>query len=148
MGTAGRAVVFAGCTVMISLLGMLLMRLSFLHGLALGTSTAVLIAVLAAVTLLPALLGFVGRGSTACACTAGGADGRTARRWRTAGPAASSAAQSRSPSAGARRAARAGRPGLQHAPGRRRRRQRPAGSTTREAYDLLAEGFGPGSTAR
>ena len=61
MGTAGRAVVFAGCTVMISLLGLLLMGLSFLHGLALGTSTAVLVAVVAAVTLLPALLGFVGR---------------------------------------------------------------------------------------
>ncbi len=61
MGTAGRAVVFAGCTVMISLLGLLLMRLSFLEGLAFGTSTAVLVAVLAAVTLLPALLGLAGR---------------------------------------------------------------------------------------
>ena len=61
MGTAGRAVVFAGGTVMISLLGLLLMRLSFLQGLALGTSTAVLVAVAAAVTLLPALLGLAGR---------------------------------------------------------------------------------------
>ena len=59
--TAGRAVVFAGVTVMISLLGMLLMGLSFLNGLALGTSSAVMVAVLAAVTLLPASLGFVGR---------------------------------------------------------------------------------------
>ncbi len=58
--TAGRAVVFAGVTVMISLMGMFLMGLSFLYGLALGTSTAVLIAVLAAVTLLPALLGMIG----------------------------------------------------------------------------------------
>jgi len=58
--TAGRAVVFAGVTVMISLLGMLLMGMSFLNGLALGTSTAVLVAVLAALTLLPASLGFVG----------------------------------------------------------------------------------------
>jgi RND superfamily putative drug exporter len=46
--TAGRAVVFAGVTVMISLLGMLLMGLSFLNGLALGTSSAVMVAVLAA----------------------------------------------------------------------------------------------------
>ncbi|MCB0999252.1 MAG: MMPL family transporter, partial [Acidimicrobiales bacterium] len=58
--TAGRAVVFAGVTVMISLLGMFLMGLDFLHGLALGTSSAVAVAVLAAITLLPAMLGVVG----------------------------------------------------------------------------------------
>jgi RND superfamily putative drug exporter len=58
--TAGRAVLFAGCTVMISVLGMLLMGLSFLYGLAVGTSIAVLVAVAAALTLLPALLGFLG----------------------------------------------------------------------------------------
>ena len=58
--TAGRAVLFAGCTVVISTLGMLLMGLSFLHGLAVGTSLAVLISVGAALTLLPALLGFIG----------------------------------------------------------------------------------------
>ena len=57
---AGRAVLFAGCTVMISVLGMLLMGLSFLYGLAVGTSIAVLVAVTAALTLLPALLGFLG----------------------------------------------------------------------------------------
>ena len=60
MTTSGRAVVFAGFTVMVSLLGMLLMGLNFLHGLAVGTSFAVVVAVLAAITLLPALLGFVG----------------------------------------------------------------------------------------
>jgi RND superfamily putative drug exporter len=58
--TSGRAVLFAGITVMISVLGMLLMGLSFLYGLAIGTSIAVLIAVSAALTLLPALLGFIG----------------------------------------------------------------------------------------
>jgi RND superfamily putative drug exporter len=60
ISTAGRAVVFAGCTVVVSLLGMFLMGLNFLHGLAVGTSVAVAIAVAAAVTLLPALLGFFG----------------------------------------------------------------------------------------
>src|SRR6478672_8813406 len=60
MTTSGRAVVFAGFTVMVSLLGMLLMGLNFLHGLAVGTSLAVVIAVAAAITLLPAMLGFVG----------------------------------------------------------------------------------------
>ena len=60
MATSGRAVVFAGFTVMISVLGMLLIGLSFLQGLAVGTSLAAAVAVLAAITLLPALLGFVG----------------------------------------------------------------------------------------
>ena len=63
VGTAGRAVLFAGLTVMISLLGMFLMGMPFLYGLALGTSTSVLVAVIAALTLLPALpalLGVVG----------------------------------------------------------------------------------------
>ncbi len=59
--TAGRAVVFAGGTVMVSLLGMILMGVKFFNGLAFGSSTAVLVAVLAASTLLPALLGVVGR---------------------------------------------------------------------------------------
>jgi putative drug exporter of the RND superfamily len=61
MGTAGRAVVFAGSIVMVSLLGMILIGLEFLNGLALGSATAVLIAVLSAVTLVPALLGIMGK---------------------------------------------------------------------------------------
>src|SRR5581483_11493808 len=58
--TSGRAVVFAGCTVIISLLGMFLMGLSFVQGLAVGAVTAVLLVMLASVTLLPAVLGFAG----------------------------------------------------------------------------------------
>jgi RND superfamily putative drug exporter len=61
MGTAGRAVFFAGCTVIISLLGMLLINLSFIRGMALAAGSVVLATVLAAVTLLPAILGFTGR---------------------------------------------------------------------------------------
>ncbi len=60
MTTSGRAVIFAGVTVMVSVLGMFLMGIDFLHGLAVGVSLAVVIAMLAATTLLPALLGFVG----------------------------------------------------------------------------------------
>jgi RND superfamily putative drug exporter len=59
--TAGKAVLFAGCTVVISLLGMFLMGLSFVNGLAIGAALAVLVTMLASVTLLPAVLGFVGR---------------------------------------------------------------------------------------
>src|SRR4029450_5705223 len=59
--TAGRAVMFAGSTVVISLFGLLLMGRSYLWGVALATSLAVTTVVLASVTVLPALLGFAGR---------------------------------------------------------------------------------------
>ena len=58
MDTAGRAVVFAGITVVVSLLGMLLMGLAFVSGLGIGAATTVAVTMLASVTLLPALLGF------------------------------------------------------------------------------------------
>lgn len=58
--TAGRAVLFAGITVMISLLGMYMMGMSFVYGLAIGGSATVGIMVIASLTLLPALLSFVG----------------------------------------------------------------------------------------
>ncbi len=58
--TAARAVLFAGTTVVISLLGMLLMGLSFITGLGIGASITVLVTMLASVTLLPAFLGFAG----------------------------------------------------------------------------------------
>ena len=60
LGTAGRAVVFAGCTVIISMLGMFLMGLSFINGIAIAGATPVFIIVLASVTLIPAMLGFIG----------------------------------------------------------------------------------------
>jgi RND superfamily putative drug exporter len=60
MGTAGRAVLFAGGTVIISLLGMLTMGLSFLQGVAGSAVLAVLTMLVASITLLPAVLGFVG----------------------------------------------------------------------------------------
>jgi RND superfamily putative drug exporter len=59
--TAGRAVLFAGTTVVISVLGLLLMKTSVMRGVAIGISIGVLTTMLASVTLLPALLGFVGR---------------------------------------------------------------------------------------
>lgn len=58
--TSGRAVTFAGLTVVISLLGMLLMGVSFVSGLGLGAATMVLITMIGSLTLLPALLGFAG----------------------------------------------------------------------------------------
>jgi len=58
--TAGRSVLFAGFTVVISLLGMLLMGVSFVQGLAVGAASVVAVTVAASLTLLPALLGFAG----------------------------------------------------------------------------------------
>ena len=60
MNTAGRAVVFAGSTVVISLLGMLIMQLGFVSGMAIGMAVVVALTLLASLTLLPALLGFAG----------------------------------------------------------------------------------------
>ncbi|WP_067482133.1 MMPL family transporter [Actinomadura hibisca] len=59
--TAGRAVLFAGTTVVIALLGLLVMQQSLLNGVAVAAGVTVLMTMLAAVTLLPALLGFTGR---------------------------------------------------------------------------------------
>ncbi len=60
MATAGRAVLFAGCTVVISLLGLFVVNLPFMNGLAFGAIAGVLMVMAAALTLLPAILGFAG----------------------------------------------------------------------------------------
>ncbi len=58
--TSGRAVLFAGITVVVSLLGILLARVGFMNGLAIATSIGVLFTMVVTLTLLPALLGFLG----------------------------------------------------------------------------------------
>ncbi|MFE0453215.1 MMPL family transporter [Streptomyces sp. NPDC058914] len=60
VATTGRAVVFAGVTVCIALLGMLILRLNFLNGVAIAASLTVVLTVAASVTLLPALLSLIG----------------------------------------------------------------------------------------
>ncbi|MFE9769129.1 MMPL family transporter [Streptomyces sp. NPDC005808] len=60
VATTGRAVVFAGATVCVALLGMLILRLGFLNGVAIAASLTVILTVAASVTLLPALLSFIG----------------------------------------------------------------------------------------
>jgi uncharacterized membrane protein YdfJ with MMPL/SSD domain len=60
MGTAGRAVLTAGTTVVIGMLGLLVLRQSLLTGVAIAAAATVAMTVLAALTLLPALLGFTG----------------------------------------------------------------------------------------
>jgi RND superfamily putative drug exporter len=61
LDTAGRAVLFAGVTVVVSLLGMLLMGITFVTGLAIAAATTVLVTMVASVTLLPALIGLAGQ---------------------------------------------------------------------------------------
>ena len=58
--TSGRAVLFAGGTVCVALLGMLVLGVGFLDGVAIATSLIVAITVLASITLLPALLSYLG----------------------------------------------------------------------------------------
>ena len=55
--TSGRAVLFAGVVVVIAMLGMLLLGISFLYGPALGAALSVLFTMFAALTLMPAILG-------------------------------------------------------------------------------------------
>lgn len=60
LATAGRAVLIAGVTVVVSLLGMLLMGVTFVSGLAVAAATTVLLTMIGSVTLLPALIGLAG----------------------------------------------------------------------------------------
>jgi putative drug exporter of the RND superfamily len=61
LDTAGRSVLVAGSTVVVSMLGLFAMGLSFMRGAALATIVGVLVVMIAAVTLFPALLGYFGR---------------------------------------------------------------------------------------
>jgi RND superfamily putative drug exporter len=61
LDTAGRAVLFAGTTVVIALLGLLVLDVDTFRGVSVGTTIGVLTTMIASVTLLPAILGFVGR---------------------------------------------------------------------------------------
>jgi RND superfamily putative drug exporter len=140
--TAGRAVLFAGMTVMISLLGMLLMGLSFLQGLAFGTATAVLVAMLAAVTLLPALLAMVGHRLDRLSVHRRVARGGETvwHRWsRFVQRHAVAVAVSGVVVLGALAV-----PTLSMRLASADAGNDPRGSTTRVAYDQLAEGFGAG----
>ncbi|MFD9718611.1 MMPL family transporter [Streptomyces sp. NPDC059076] len=157
VATTGRAVVFAGATVCIALLGMLILRLDFLNGVAIAASLTVVLTVAASVTLLPALLSFIGMRALS---------GRERRRLAESGPrpelptgfaARWSAYVERHPKLLALVAvavmAVLALPTLSLHLGTSDQGNNPATSTTRKAYDLLAHGgpdqggdggFGPG----
>ena len=149
VGTAGSAVVFAGATVIIALLGLLVVGVPFLSVMGVGAAFAVLIAIAAAVTLLPALLGVAGAKLV---------PREGSRAWKRAHPASTTG-----PTMG-RRWVRGvmKRPVLTsisvvavlgalsipafsldlNLPDGG---SEPVGSTQREAYDIIADEFGPGT---
>jgi putative drug exporter of the RND superfamily len=147
VGTAGNAVVFAGLTVIIALLGLFVVGIPFLSVMGASAAFAVAVAIAAAITLLPALMGVMGEslrpkpGSHAMRiATLSPKHPSVGRRWvrliikkpllfsvlsivtlgTIAVPALS--LDLNLPSGG----------------------QEPVDSTQRKAYDLISEGFGPG----
>jgi putative drug exporter of the RND superfamily len=142
--TSGRAIVFAGGTVVVSLLGLLLIGMDFLNGFAVASSLTVAIAVAAAVTLVPALLAVIGRRIDRLSIHRRGhaPTGRETlgRRWARV-------IQRHPVTAvvtGGAVLLLAAVPMLTMRLAISDEGNDPAGSTTRIAYDRLAEGFGPG----
>jgi RND superfamily putative drug exporter len=143
MNTAGRAILFAGATVVIALLGMLTLGVGYLYGVAIAASLAVVLVLAASLTLLPALLMLTGK--------------RVGRRRprRSRRPAARDGFWIRWVALIQRRPAWAAlastaillmlaAPALGLRLGASDSGTDPAAQTTRKAYDLLAAGFGSG----
>jgi len=144
--TAGRAVLFAGVTVIISLMGMLLLGISFLYGVAMAAAIAVLFTMIAALTLLPALLTIAGRRVDRLRIPGlGRREPSTAEdtRWFRWSREIQRRPVLSAILSGALLIALC-IPTLSLRLGSNDAGTDPAGSSTREAYDLLAEGFGPG----
>jgi len=148
--TSGRAVLFAGIIVCIALLGMFALGVSFLYGLAIAAAIGVALTMIAALTLLPAFLGFIGpkvlsrRQKKELATTGPRVVGAGTKgfwpRW--------AAFIERRPVLPAVVALIAvvliALPFFSLRLGSSDQGNDPVGTTTREAYDLLATGFGPG----
>jgi len=145
--TAGSAVVFAGMTVVIALVGLTVVNIPFLTVMGLAAAGTVTIAVLIAVTLLPAILGFAGH--------------RVARQNRVLGfrPLRKRTSRERMGTRWARFVTSrpvpamlvslavlgaVALPALHMKLGLPDGGSKPTSSTERRAYDLLTEGFGPG----
>ncbi|MFF9590120.1 MMPL family transporter [Streptomyces sp. NPDC014646] len=169
VGTAGSAVVFAGLTVVIALAGLSVVNIPVLTRMGLAAAGTVVIAVLVAMTLLPALLGFFRTAVLPRADRDASRNGR-ARRGRRAGT--SGASGSTSGTDGTDGAARPSMgtswarfvirrplavlvlgvlglgliavPALDLQLGMPGDESQPTSSTKRRAYDALADGFGPG----
>src|SRR5215216_1648294 len=148
--TSGRAVLFAGVVVVIAMLGMMLLGISFLYGPAIGAALSVLFTMFAALTLMPAIMGSrigrrikpAGKGKEASADLADRESGFAAR-W--------SAFVARRPLPVAILALAVlialAIPALHMRLATSDASTYKKDDTTRVAYDLLKEGFGPGFNA-
>ena len=160
MNTSGRAVLFAGGTVIVALLGLLILNVGFLTGLGIAAAVTVFLTVMAAVTLLPALLATMGRrvlrkseraaaGSLALAGAGPAPDGVPARpgfwaRWARL-------VERRPVVAGVLAVAvLAGlaAPALAIRLGAADASSAPAGTSARSYYDTMADAFGKGFDAQ
>jgi len=146
VSTAGRSVLVAGGTVVVSLLGLAFTGVSFLYGVALAASLAVAIVVAASVTLLPATLALAGRRVDKLRIPGLGRSLRTgggtlATRW-------SRLIQRRAvigAAAGSAVLVALAAPVLGIRWGFPDEGNNPSGSTTRAAYELVTHGFGAGA---
>ncbi|MGR8008090.1 MMPL family transporter [Streptomyces hypolithicus] len=149
VATTGRAVVFAGATVCIALLGMLILRLSFLNGVAIAASLTVVLTVAASVTLLPALLSLIGMKALSRRERGRLAEHGPQPELPTGFAARWSAFVERHPKLLGAVAAvimvLLALPTLSLHLGTSDQGNNPQSSTTRAAYDLISDGFGPGS---
>jgi RND superfamily putative drug exporter len=146
--TAGRSVIIAGCTVVIAVLGLFLTGLSYMYGVALSASMAVLVVMLASITLLPALLSYLGPRVDRLripllgrAQKTEGSEESLAGRW-------SHAVQRRPWTAAIASTAlllALAAPALGMRLGFPDAGNDPPDTMTRQAYDLISEGFGPGT---
>ena len=148
--TAGRSVIIAGCTVVIAVLGLFLTGLPYMYGVAISASLAVLVVMLASVTLLPALLSYLGPkvdrlrlpflGRSLDKAAEGGGESPAARwshavqrrPWTAVIVATALLLALAAPALGMR----LGFPDAGNDP---------PDTMTRQSYDLISEGFGPGA---
>jgi RND superfamily putative drug exporter len=148
LDTSGRAVLFAGTIVVIAMLGMLLLRVPFLYGVAFASAIAVALTVVAAVTLLPALLSLFGSGVLRRSERRAIRDGRHATSDESRAWARWATWMARRPKTflvvGAAVLVILAIPFFSMRLGSADSSSDPTSSTTYKSYQLLAKGFGPG----
>lgn len=146
--TSGRAVLFAGATVCIALLGLFVLRLSFLNGVAIAATSTVLVTMVASLTLLPALFGVMKRRvhsrRSRRSIDSGDAKDHEQSSWARWSRTVAKTPKSFSLVAIALIVVLS-IPFFSLHLGSSDQGNNPKGTTTRAAYDLLASGFGPGT---